>query len=86
MDIQMPGMDGITATEHIRALPHPARNLPILAMTANVLPQQVAQFRSAGMNDHIGKPFKRDELYAAVKRWAGVRQNATTGTKTEPVA
>jgi CheY-like chemotaxis protein len=55
-------------------------------MTANVLPQQVAQFRSAGMNDHIGKPFKRDELYAAVKRWAGVRQNATTGTKTEPVA
>jgi PAS domain S-box-containing protein len=86
MDIQMPGMDGITATEHIRALPHPASDLPILAMTANVLPQQVAQFRSAGMNDHIGKPFKRDELYAAVKRWAGVRQNSTTGTKTEPVA
>jgi len=70
MDVQMPGMDGITATQHIRALQHPAHRLPIVAMTANVLPQQVKQFRAAGMDDHIGKPFKRDELYAAVERWS----------------
>jgi CheY-like chemotaxis protein len=40
-------------------------------MTANVLPQQVEEFRSAGMADHIGKPFKRDELYVVIERWAG---------------
>jgi CheY-like chemotaxis protein len=71
MDIQMPGMDGITATRHIRELDHPANRIPIIAMTANVLPQQVSQFRAAGMNDHLGKPFKRDEVYAAVERWMG---------------
>lgn len=71
MDIQMPGMDGITATRHIRELDHPANRIPIIAMTANVLPQQVSQFRAAGMNDHIGKPFKRDEVFATVERWMG---------------
>ena len=45
MDIQMPGMDGITATRHIRAMDHPSSILPIIAMTANVLPQQIAHFR-----------------------------------------
>ena len=47
--------------------------LPIIAMTANVLPQQVAQFRAAGIDDHVGKPFKRDELYATIARW-GARE------------
>jgi CheY-like chemotaxis protein len=70
MDIQMPTMDGLTATRHIRALDPPMRDVPIIAMTANVLPQQVEEFRSAGMADHIGKPFKRDELYGVIERWA----------------
>jgi signal transduction histidine kinase/CheY-like chemotaxis protein len=69
MDIQMPGMDGITATRHIRELPGPERDIPIVAMTANVLPEQVEQFRAAGMNDHVGKPFDRYELYALIDRW-----------------
>jgi signal transduction histidine kinase/response regulator of citrate/malate metabolism len=69
MDIQMPGMDGITATRRIRELPGPARNVPIIAMTANVLPEQVAEFRRAGMNDHIGKPFDRQALYSLIERW-----------------
>ena len=37
-------------------------------MTANVLPDQVARFRRAGMNGHVGKPFKREELYAAIEQ------------------
>jgi PAS domain S-box-containing protein len=69
MDVQMPGMDGMTATRHIRALDHAAASVPILAMTANVLPQQVAACREAGMNDHVGKPFKREALLAAIERW-----------------
>ncbi|HEX2135256.1 MAG TPA: ATP-binding protein [Microvirga sp.] len=69
MDVQMPGMDGMKATQRIRELPGPERSVPIIAMTANVLPEQVDQFRAAGMNDHIGKPFDRDDLHALVDRW-----------------
>jgi signal transduction histidine kinase/DNA-binding response OmpR family regulator len=67
MDIQMPGVDGITATQRIRALDHPASRVPIVAMTANVLPQHVEEFRRAGMNDHVGKPFKKERLLAVIE-------------------
>jgi CheY-like chemotaxis protein len=63
-------MDGVTATRHIRALEHPACDLPIIAMTANVLPQQVSAFLAAGMDGHIGKPFNLEELYAIVEQQA----------------
>jgi CheY-like chemotaxis protein len=69
MDVQMPEMDGLQATEHIRALSGPVSRIPIIAMTANVYAEQVASFIKAGMNDHVGKPFKRDALLAAVARW-----------------
>jgi PAS domain S-box-containing protein len=68
MDVQMPGTDGLTATRRIRALPGPCRQVPIVAMTANVLPEQVAAFREAGMNDHVGKPFQRDQLLGTIER------------------
>ncbi|WP_375455334.1 ATP-binding protein [uncultured Methylobacterium sp.] len=71
MDVQMPGMDGLAATRHIRALAHPASAVAIVAMTANVLPADVERFRAAGMDDHIGKPFRRAELYAVIDLWAG---------------
>ncbi|AWN38275.1 GAF domain-containing hybrid sensor histidine kinase/response regulator [Methylobacterium radiodurans] len=82
MDVQMPGMDGLAATRAIRALAHPSARVPIVAMTANVLPQQVASFREAGMDDHIGKPFKRAALYAIIDRWApqDLPPRAVTGT------
>ena len=38
-------------------------------MTANVLPEQVSAFRDAGMDDHVGKPFDPEKLYATVERW-----------------
>ena len=69
MDIQMPSMDGVTATRHIRAMPHAIRDIPIVAMTGNVLPQQVRSYLDAGMNDHIGKPIERAQLYNSVRRW-----------------
>ncbi|MCJ2046176.1 ATP-binding protein [Methylobacterium sp. J-078] len=69
MDVQMPGMDGMTATRHIRALGGGAATIPILAMTANVLPDQVRMFREAGMDDHVGKPFDRAELYRVIEHW-----------------
>jgi CheY-like chemotaxis protein len=54
-------------------------HIPIVAMTANVLPHQVAAVRAAGMNDHVGKPFKREELKDVVERWT--RRSAECGAR-----
>jgi signal transduction histidine kinase/DNA-binding response OmpR family regulator len=66
MDIQMPRMDGLTATRLIRDMPTAAARTPILAMTANVLPEQVREFLAAGMDGHVAKPVRQAELHAAV--------------------
>jgi len=72
MDIQMPGMDGLTATRRIRAMTDaPGSRTPIVAMTANVLPEQVANCIAAGMDDHLGKPINPTRLLEAVGRWSG---------------
>jgi CheY-like chemotaxis protein len=69
MDVQMPVMDGIEATKTIRSLDGAVRHVPIIAMTANVFAEQIASFRLAGMDDHVGKPFKREELFDVIERW-----------------
>ena len=68
MDIQMPRMDGVTAARKIRQLNSPARHTPIIAMTANALPEQVRAFRQAGMDDYVAKPFKQQDLHEAIRR------------------
>ncbi len=68
MDIQMPHLDGLTATKMIRALPHQCRHVPIVAMTANVLPEQTAAALGAGMNDVIHKPFSGVQIFAMLER------------------
>jgi len=75
MDVQMPGADGITATKRIRALPYPASQVVIIAMTANVLPQQVRSFMEAGMNDYVGKPISRSELFGKLNAWLSARRD-----------
>lgn len=63
MDIQMPVMDGVTATRVIRSeLPAPQRNVKIIAMTANVLQEDVQQYFAEGMNGFVSKPFHAEEL------------------------
>jgi signal transduction histidine kinase/ActR/RegA family two-component response regulator len=70
MDMQMPVMDGLTATRRIRDLPdREAAATPIIAMTANVLPEHVARCREAGMDDHLGKPINLPQLLAALDHW-----------------
>jgi CheY-like chemotaxis protein len=68
MDIQMPRMDGVTAARLIRQLGGPAKVTPIIAMTANALPEQVRAFRRAGMDDYVAKPFKQKDLHDAIRR------------------
>ncbi|MBY0463472.1 MAG: PAS domain S-box protein [Burkholderiales bacterium] len=68
MDLQMPNMDGITATQRIRALPLHA-STPILAMTANAFDDDRDACLAAGMNDHVAKPVSPAVLYGALVRW-----------------
>jgi PAS domain S-box-containing protein len=85
MDMQMPVMDGLTATRRIRALADRDRaRTPIIAMTANVLPEQVARCREAGMDDHLGKPINLPLLLQALDRWttpADERADEAAGSK-----
>ncbi len=69
MDCQMPVMDGFEATAHIRAKDAEGR-VPIVAMTANAMPEDRQRCLDAGMDDYITKPVQPDTLYAAVERWA----------------
>jgi len=68
MDLQMPEMDGFEATKQIRALDLPnAKEVPILAMTANVFREDIEKCLEAGMNDHIGKPLDIDDVLKKLK-------------------
>jgi signal transduction histidine kinase/DNA-binding NarL/FixJ family response regulator len=86
MDIQMPRMDGITAAKEIRAMPGQAGKVPILAMTANVLPDQVREFLDAGMNGHVAKPVRQADLHAAIASVlaAPLADETQTSTADEP--
>ncbi|MDK1288862.1 response regulator [Pseudoalteromonas sp. B95] len=66
MDIQMPVMDGVEATKRIREK-YTAEQLKIVALTANVMQSEVDKYLAIGMNGHLGKPFKMDELEAVFK-------------------
>jgi CheY-like chemotaxis protein len=70
MDIQMPEMDGYEATQRIRALDIPAaKNVPIVAMTANVFREDIEKCLEAGMDSHIGKPLDFREVMDKLRRY-----------------
>lgn len=71
MDVQMPGMDGIEATRQIRENRDGFGSVPIIAMTANVMADQIARYTAASMDACIGKPIDKKALLAAVARWGG---------------
>ncbi|GHV05927.1 hypothetical protein FACS189485_13640 [Spirochaetia bacterium] len=82
MDVQMPRMDGLEATQRIRALetgltPHfdseqlleSVKRIPIIAMTANVFREDIEKCLEAGMNDHVGKPLDLNEVLARLRKY-----------------
>jgi signal transduction histidine kinase/CheY-like chemotaxis protein len=73
MDVHMPRMDGLTAARAIRDLESEAASTPIIALTANVLPDQIAFYRASGMDDHVGKPIDPRALLAKITSWGGRR-------------
>jgi CheY-like chemotaxis protein len=72
MDIQMPEMDGLTASRTIRSLPGFA-DLPIVAMTAHAMSGDRELSLAAGMNDHVSKPINLSELFNALLKWVPPR-------------
>ena len=64
MDLQMPEMDGFSATKHIRNIMK--SDIPIIALTADVTTVDVEKCRAAGMNDYIAKPLNEKTLYSKI--------------------
>ncbi|MBS0238800.1 MAG: response regulator [Proteobacteria bacterium] len=76
MDLQMPGIDGLTATKSIKALYSERKPLglpcpPIIALTANAFPEDRERCRLAGMDDYLAKPFDARDLHDLLLRWTG---------------
>jgi polar amino acid transport system substrate-binding protein len=69
MDVQMPVMDGYTATRRIRNLKSEVRNVPIIAMTAHAMAGDADKSIAAGMSDHVTKPIDPDQLFGALQKW-----------------
>lgn len=78
MDVNMPAMDGLEATRRIRCLPPPAGTLPVYAMTAGGLDEDLAACGAAGMNGHIGKPLDHDELARVIRHLESTRMQELT--------
>lgn len=68
MDVQLPGMDGVAVTRHLRELPGPVRDVPVIALTANAMAGDRDRYLAAGMDDYVSKPIAAAELFAAIER------------------
>ncbi len=86
MDHMMPYMDGAEATENIRQLEgNYAKNVPIIALTANAIKGVDKQLLKSGMNDYIAKPIKIDQLSAILRKWLPAAKIFPAGTTLEEV-
>jgi len=78
MDLQMPVMDGYTATQRLRA-DRRFDHMPIVAMTAHAMVEEVDRCAALGMNDHLTKPINPEKLYATLARYHRLRASSVPG-------
>ena len=83
MDLQMPEMDGFTATKLLRSDPR-LQKFPIIAMTAHALVEERQRCLDAGMNDHVSKPIDPDNLFSTLMRWAKPRPKPAVESQRRP--
>jgi two-component system sensor histidine kinase/response regulator len=81
MDVQMPVMDGYTATRQIRNLKSEIRNVPIIAMTAHAMAGDEDKSLQAGMDGHVTKPIDPDQLFATLQKWIQPSEKRATTQK-----
>ena len=72
MDIQMPKMDGMEATKAIRET-HSKEELIIIALTANVTTQEIENYLSIGMNEHLSKPYEKDQIQSTLAKYLPIK-------------
>ena len=85
MDMQMPVMDGVTATQEIRKEAR-FKDLPVVAMTANVMQGDRDRCMAAGMNDHVAKPIEPENLWKALLKWIKPHQSSAAAGEVKPPA
>ena len=78
MDIQMPGMSGIEATEEIRRRQTTGEPTPIIALTAHALPHEREQFLASGMEDFLSKPLSEKDLWSVLSEWVVIPTTPTS--------
>jgi polar amino acid transport system substrate-binding protein len=83
MDIQMPVMDGYSASHAIRKLKSEIRNVPIIAMTAHAMAGDEEKSIQAGMNDHVTKPIDPEQLFKALCKWIEPRDHQEAAREAE---
>ncbi len=83
MDMQMPVMDGVTATREIRKEER-LKDLPVVAMTANAMQGDRDRCMAAGMNDHVAKPIEPEDLWKALLKWIKPRHAAASIAEVKP--
>lgn len=91
MDVQMPEMDGMTATKRIREIEGPAAQIPIIALTANAMKGDRELYLESGMDEYVSKPIDSKALFAAIRRTCGADvavayRTHQIGTPTTPAA
>jgi signal transduction histidine kinase/DNA-binding response OmpR family regulator len=79
MDVQMPEMDGLEATQKIRQTFGPGGGPRIVAMTAFALAGDKEKCIQAGMDDYLSKPFVADQVASMIRKWVGQKKNSTDG-------
>ena len=84
MDVQMPEMDGVTATRHIRKLDGPGADTPIIALTANAMTGDREAYLKAGMSDYVPKPLDQHVLLHTIARAASVPDPTSHLPQAEP--
>ncbi len=82
MDMQMPVMDGIQATRRIREIEgNGGGHVPIIALTANVMPGDRERCLAAGMDDFLSKPFRKDDLAAVIAKWSAGKTSGSLASQ-----